>query len=87
MASARIAREMVYAVGGQWGGRSAKVERRLTWAETGALDDGLCLFGLETGVQLEAFDVAVQFLGRRRNLRIRVPLQERRIRYIDSISP
>lgn len=53
----------------------------LTWTETSTLHDGLCRLGLEADVELEAFDVAIQLLGRRRDLRVGVPVEEARVPY------
>ena len=53
----------------------------LTGTEAGTLHDGLRRLGLEADVELEAFDVAIQLLGGRRDLRVGVPFEEARVRY------
>lgn len=59
------------------GGKGAGLA--LTWAKTRARNDGLGLFGLETDVELETVDVAVQLLRRGRNGWVGVPLNETRV--------
>ena len=62
-------------------GRGCKSDGRLTGTETGPFHDGLRSLGLKTDVELEAFDVAIQLLGRRRDLRVGVPFEEVRVPY------
>ena len=57
-----------------------------TRTEPGTGDDRLGFFGLETHIQFETIDVAVQLLGGIRDLWVAVPFQEARIGCVRAMS-
>jgi len=80
MASLRIARLIVYPVGGE----EIKTPKwirdpNLTRAETGTIDDWLRLFSLQADIKFKIVDIEVETFGHLRDLRVRVPFQEARI--------
>ena len=54
--------------------------QRPTWAKTGTLDDRLGFLGLQTDVELEAVDVAIELLRCASDLGVRVPFKETGVR-------
>lgn len=48
-----------------------------TWAEPSTFDDWLNFLCLKSNVELEVFDIAVQFLSVLSDFRIGIPFQER----------
>lgn len=57
--------------------RLAKDMNQSTWAEPSTFDDWLNFLCLKSNVELEVFDIAVQFLSVLSDFRIGIPFQER----------
>ena len=53
---------------------------RRTGAEASAVNDRLRLLGLQTDIELQVVNVTIESLRGRRNLLVRIPLLEARIR-------